>query len=123
VPVCGRCEAHPDERPTRDDDPLVDRVEQIGLLLAYDWVREQLDRFRVQILNTVGATRDAYTRVQEQTTVPETVTVQLRQNARAATKDRNGDDLPRYGSHVFADADGESDLSSGDSVASTDSLL
>jgi len=73
---------------------------------ATDWVREQLDRFRVQILNTVGATRDAYTRVQEQTTVPETVTVQLRQNERAATKDRNGDDLPRYGSHVFADADG-----------------
>ena len=55
---------------------------------ATDWVREQLDRFRVQILNTVGATRDAYTRVQEQTTVPETVTVQLRQNERAATKDR-----------------------------------
>jgi type III restriction enzyme len=73
---------------------------------ATDWVREQLDRFRVQILNTVGATRNAYTRVQEQTTVPETVTVQLRQNERAATKDRNGDDLPRYGSHVFADADG-----------------
>jgi len=32
----------------------------------------------VQILNTVGATRDAYTRVQEQTAVPEPVTVQLR---------------------------------------------
>ena len=73
---------------------------------ATDWVRDQLDRFRVQILNTVGATRDAYTRVQEQTTVPETVTVQLRQNERAATKDRNGDDLPRYGIHVFAGADG-----------------
>jgi len=73
---------------------------------ATDWVREQLDRFRVQILNTVGAMRDAYTRVQEQTSVPETVTVQLRQNERAATKDRNGDDIPRYGSHVFADADG-----------------
>ena len=85
------------------------RVEKVRTMIeatATDWVREQLDRFRVQILNTVGATRDAYTRVQEQTTVPETVTVQLRQNERAATKDRNGDDLPRYGSHVFADADG-----------------
>src|SRR5450759_3351959 len=85
------------------------RVERVRTMIeatATDWVREQLDRFRVQILNTVGATRDAYTRVQEQTTVPETVTVQLRQNERAATKDRNGDDLPRYGSHVFADADG-----------------
>jgi type III restriction enzyme len=83
------------------------RVERVRTMIeatATDWVREQLDRFRVQILNTVGATRDAYTRVQEQTTVPETVTVQLRQNERAATKDRNGDDLPRYGNHVFADA-------------------
>ncbi|MHB8459839.1 MAG: DEAD/DEAH box helicase family protein [Candidatus Limnocylindrales bacterium] len=85
------------------------REEKIRTMIeatATDWVREQLDRFRVQILNTVGATRDAYTRVQEQTTVPETVTVQLRQNERAATKDRNGDDLPRYGHHVFADTDG-----------------
>jgi len=84
------------------------RVEKIRTMVeatATDWVREQLDRFRVQVLNTVGATRDAYTRVQEQTTVPETVTVQLRQNERSATKDRNGDDLPLYGSHVFADAD------------------
>ena len=31
-----------------------------------------------QILNTIGATRDAFTRVQEQTTSPEAVTVQLR---------------------------------------------
>jgi hypothetical protein len=84
----------------------VESVRSIIDATATDWVREQLDRFRVQILNTVGAVRDVYTRVQEQTTVPETVTVQLRQNERAATKDRNGDDLRRYGSHVFADADG-----------------
>jgi type III restriction enzyme len=84
----------------------VDKVRTMIEATATDWVREQLDRFRVQILNTVGATRDAYTRVQEQTTVPETVTVQLRQNERAATKDRNGEDLPRFGSHVFSDVDG-----------------
>jgi superfamily II DNA or RNA helicase len=85
------------------------RIEKVRAMIeatATDWVREQLDLFRVQILNTVGATRDAYTRVQEQTTVPETVTVQLRQNERAATKDRSGDDLPRFGGHVFSDADG-----------------
>ncbi len=85
------------------------RVEKVRTMIeatATDWAREQLDRFRVQIRNTVGATRDAFTRVQEQTTVPETVTVQLRQNERAATKDRNGDDLLRYGNHVFAGADG-----------------
>ena len=74
---------------------------------ATDWVKEQLDRFRVDILNTVGARRDEFTRVQEQTSTPETVTIRLRQNDRAATKDRDGNDLPRYGGHVFADATGQ----------------
>jgi type III restriction enzyme len=85
------------------------RVDGVAAILdtsATEWVKEMLDKFRVHILNTAGATRDAYTRVKEQTTVPETVTVQLRQNERSPTKDRKGDDLPRYGSHVFADADG-----------------
>jgi type III restriction enzyme len=73
---------------------------------ATAWVQEQLDRFRVEILNTTGATRDAYTRVREQTASPEEVTVELRANERAATKDRNGDDLPRYSGHLFADGAG-----------------
>jgi hypothetical protein len=73
---------------------------------ATGWVKDRLDQFRVQILNTVGATRDAYTRVQEQTIDPEIVTVQLRQNERAATKDAKGIDLPRFRGHVFSDADG-----------------
>lgn len=74
---------------------------------ATDWVQEQLDRFRVEILNTTGAMRDAYSRVKEQTTSPEEVTVELRANERAATKDRSGDDLPRYSGHLFADAASE----------------
>lgn len=85
------------------------RVDGIASALdatATDWVKERLDQFRVPILNTVGATRDAYTRVQEQTTSPEAVTVQLRANERAATKDAKGDDLPRVMAHVFSDADG-----------------
>lgn len=85
------------------------RVEGIAAALdaaATEWVKERLDQFRVPILNTVGATRDAYTRVQEQTTSPEAVTVQLRANERAATKDAKGDDLPRVASHVFSDPDG-----------------
>jgi hypothetical protein len=73
---------------------------------ATDWVKERLNQYRVQILNTVGSTRDAYTRVQEQTSVPEVVIVQLRQNERAATKDANGEELRRMRGHVFADADG-----------------
>jgi type III restriction enzyme len=73
---------------------------------ATDWVREQLDGFRVAIANSSGATRDAYTRVREQTASPEVVTVELRANERAATKDRNGDDLPRYEGHLYADETG-----------------
>jgi hypothetical protein len=42
----------------------------------------------------------------EQTTAPEAVTVQLRLNERAATKDRDGEDLPTYPGHLFADAEG-----------------
>lgn len=73
---------------------------------ATAWVQGQLDRFRVEIANATGAARDAYTRVREQTSSPEVVTVQLRTNERAATKDRDGEDLPRYTGHLFADADG-----------------
>jgi len=73
---------------------------------ATEWVQEQLDGFRVAISNSTGATRDAFTRVREQATSPEVVTVQLRANERAATKDRNGDDLPRYPGHLYADGDG-----------------
>lgn len=69
---------------------------------ATDWVKQQLDEFRVAIANTTGATRDAYTRLREQATSPEEVTVELRANERAATKDRNGDDLPMYPGHLYA---------------------
>jgi hypothetical protein len=73
---------------------------------ATDWVRERLDQFRIQILHTVGATRDAFTRVQEQSNDPEPVTVRLRDNERAATKDGEGIDLPRLPGHVFSDPAG-----------------
>lgn len=73
---------------------------------ATEWVQEQLDRFRVEIANTTGATRDAYTRVKEQVSSPQAVTIELRANERAATKDRRGDDLPRYAGHIFADGEG-----------------
>jgi type III restriction enzyme len=73
---------------------------------ATEWVQEQLDQFRVAIANSTGARRDAYTRVREQTTSPEVVTVELRANERAATKDRSGDDLPMYAGHLYADGTG-----------------
>ncbi|MGK2850799.1 MAG: DEAD/DEAH box helicase [Candidatus Limnocylindrales bacterium] len=84
----------------------VDGVRAVIEATATAWVQEQLDRFRVEIKNTTGATRDAFTRVREQTSAPEVVTIHLRTNERAATKDKHGDDLPRYAGHLFADADG-----------------
>jgi len=84
----------------------VDRVTDVLDEAATTWVQEQLNRFRVEIKNTTGATRDAYTRVMEQTTAPEEVTVELRANERSATKDRDGNDLPRYAGHLFADTAG-----------------
>ncbi|MFN8519590.1 MAG: DEAD/DEAH box helicase family protein [Chloroflexota bacterium] len=83
-------------------DGVRGRLEEV----ATSWVKDQLHKHRVAIKNKTGATRDAYTRVMEQTTSPEAVTVQLRLNERAATKDRNGEDLPTYPGHLFADAEG-----------------
>jgi hypothetical protein len=74
--------------------------------VATAWVKDQLHKHRVAIKNTTGATRDSYTRVMEQTNSPEAVTVQLRFNERAPTKNREGEDLPTYPSHLFADAEG-----------------
>lgn len=85
------------------------RVEGVAARLdaaATEWVQEQLDRFRVEIANTVGATRDAYMRVQEQASQPEPVTVQLRANERVATQDKQGSPLPRLPGHLFADEEG-----------------
>jgi hypothetical protein len=85
------------------------RIESVRTAIdeaATGWVQEQLAAFRVAIKNTTGSTRDAFTRVMEQTAAPEAVTIQLRDNERAATKHKQGDDLPRYSGHLFADADG-----------------
>jgi type III restriction enzyme len=85
----------------------VDGVREDVEATATTWVKEQLDRFRVQILNFTGATRDNYTRVQEQTSSPELMTIALRTNERAATKYRDGEDLPMQPGHLFADISGQ----------------
>lgn len=72
---------------------------------ATKFVREQLSKLAVEIKNTTGATRDAFRKVQEQTTHPEPVTIELRANEQAATKDSSGN-LPNFKGHLFADADG-----------------
>lgn len=73
---------------------------------ATDFVKEHLAKFAVEIKNTTGATRDAYRKVQEQTAAPETVTIGLRANEKAATKNGAGDDLPTFDGHLYADAGG-----------------
>jgi type III restriction enzyme len=74
---------------------------------ATDFVQEHLATFAVEIKNTTGATRDQYRKVQEQTAAPEAVTIELRANEKAATKNGKGDDLPTFGGHLFADAVGQ----------------
>ena len=74
---------------------------------ATEFVQEHLATFSVEISNTTGATRDAYRKVQEQTGAPEAVTIELRANDKAATKNGNGADLPTFGGHLYSDADGQ----------------
>ncbi|MEJ7800277.1 MAG: hypothetical protein WKF60_07145, partial [Ilumatobacter sp.] len=74
---------------------------------ATDWVREQLDRFAVDIKNTTGKTRDDYRRVQEQSLAPEAVTIAMRDNVSVATLDGDGNPLPRLPGHVYSDESGQ----------------
>lgn len=109
--------AHRAARRDDDEDLLDVRTSVAALFLVDDvvaeleaaattWVRTQLARFRVDIEHATGATRDGYRRVQEQTTTPEVVGVDLRDNVTAPTKDRNGAALPTYPGHVYAAVDG-----------------
>jgi tRNA splicing endonuclease len=84
-------------------DGVLDVVDET----ATKFVQEQLARFAVEIKNTTGAVRDAYRRVQEQTVAPETLTIDLRDNEKAATKDSRGESLPTFTGHIFSDDDGD----------------
>ncbi len=74
--------------------------------VATTFVKDHLARFAVEIKNTTGATRDSYRLVQEQTSERESLTVDLRMNEKAATKDGTGADLPTFAGHIYADNDG-----------------
>lgn len=99
-------------------DKLDVRTEVAALLLidevladldsaATKWVRERLAEFAVEIKNTTGATRDAFLKVQEQTSTPEVVTIRLRDNVVAATRDSNGKDLASFSGHLYSDPEGQ----------------
>ena len=73
---------------------------------ATKFVKDHLARFAVEIKNTTGATRDSYRLVQEQTSERESLTIDMRTNERAATRDGTGEDLPVFAGHVYSDSDG-----------------
>lgn len=73
---------------------------------ATKFARDQLAKFAVEIKNTTGATRDAYRKVQEQTSAPEPTTIELRDNEKVATKDTSGELLSTFKGHIYADARG-----------------
>ena len=75
-------------------------------VVATKFVKDHLAKFAVEIKNTTGATRDSYRLVQEQTSERETLTIDLRSNEKAATKDGTGEDLPIFKGHIYADSDG-----------------
>lgn len=73
---------------------------------ATKWVRDRLTQFAVDIKNMKGAAYDAYRRVQEQTSSPERVTIDLRDNLSAPTKNNKGEDLATYAGHFYSDESG-----------------
>jgi hypothetical protein len=104
------------------DDPAASKLDirvEVAALLRVDgviaqieavankFVKEQLTRFAVEVKNTTGARRDAYRKVQEQTSAPEAITVELRLNEKAATKDGKGLPLQTFDGHIYSDAVGK----------------
>ena len=104
-----------------DADVLALRTEVAGLLMvpgvvaeveavATKWVHEQFSNFRVEIKNTTGATRDGYLKVQEQTSQPEEVGIELTTTLKAPTKDSNkeeAENLPTFSGHLYSDTKGK----------------
>jgi type III restriction enzyme len=73
---------------------------------ATKFVQEHLAKYGAEIKNTTGATRDTYRKVQEQTSAPEAITVELRANEKGATKNGEGVDLDSFTGHLYSDGDG-----------------
>lgn len=80
---------------------VVDSVEE----RATEWVQGHLVTHAAAIANTTGKRRDDFRRVQEQTSRPEPVTVELLSNVKVATEDGTGNKLPTFERHLFAGPD------------------
>src|SRR5437763_11010580 len=84
---------------------IKDVLEELDIT-ATDWVQGQLTKFAVDIKNTTGATRDAYMKVQEQTSRLERVGIELPANELAPAEDTEGSAYPTFARHLYADGDG-----------------
>lgn len=108
---------HRVDQASTDADPVEVLVDTAALFMvpgvvaelereATAWVQQRLAQHDVAIRNTTGATRDAFRRVQEQTSQPEAVTIDLRDNVVAGTRNAKGDPLPTFRGHLYSDAAG-----------------
>lgn len=109
--------AHRVEKAGSGADKFQIRIEVAALLLidkvilgieaaATQWVQDRLEQFAVEIKNMTGVTRNAYLRVQEQTVDPEPVDLILRDNVKTATRDGDGNVLPTFEGHLYANDQG-----------------
>lgn len=106
---CRRKELNADPRDVRVRVAALFMVQEALAQLdatATAWVLEQLTKFAVEIKNTTGATRDAYMKVQEQTSRLERVGIELSSNELASSEDAEGNPYPTFARHLFADSDG-----------------
>ncbi|MCP4308600.1 MAG: DEAD/DEAH box helicase family protein [bacterium] len=110
--------AHRVEKARSGADKFEIRIEVAALLMidevvpaldaaATKWVQDRLEHFAVEVKNTTGATRNDYLRVQEQTIDPEPVDLILRDNVKTATRYGDGNPLPTFSGHLYADESGE----------------
>lgn len=101
-----------------DDDRRDIRVNVAALLMIEDvtadlrstatkFVHDQLTKHSVAIKQSTGATRDGYTKVQEQTSTTERVGIELPDNAKAPTETTSGKVFPTFPGHIYSEPDGQ----------------
>lgn len=104
-----RTEPDSDRRDIRVSVAALLMIEEVTAelqLTATKFVREQLTKFAVDIKQSTGVTRDGYTKVQEQTSRPERVGIELLDNDKAPTENTKGKVFPTFPGHIYCDADG-----------------
>ena len=74
---------------------------------ATDWVREQLDAFKVEIDNTTGARRDGFRRVQEQALTPEARNGRAARQPLGRNRRRRRQSASQFPGHIYSDENGE----------------